>query len=491
MAAGMPAGSQGPPTFGQWILPRRTSTRTCRGAPPTSDYGDGQEETKSSKFEGLDDSSRASPCQCSSADGSPLRIRRERVIFLCMGMNVALLNLAISILMPFFSAVALKKSGDVGGLGRHVAIGFIFSISTFAEFFVSPFAAKDLPIAGSKLMVVLSSVALSSVLFLFAFVDRIDDWSTFFGLCLAIRVVQGVATGAGKVSTYSIVVGALPENIGLASGVIHFSGGVGYALGPAMGGLLFHYAGFASIFYIGSALLMVDAVVLLLVLPSEEGKLSSVLLARDVSYGSLLRLPWVWIVLVAVFIGNSMVGYIEPTYPVYLKQSFGLSSVYSGTGLFIWGVAYSITSPLVGLCADRWPRPRFFLMAGLFVLTVACQLAGPASFLPFPHSLGLGYFALFLMAAGSSLIITSASPCLFQAVGDGGHPDPVSCRAPLAGLFRACMAFGYGMGPILGSTMTTVLGFPDATSLLGVVALCWGVVTLCVAVVSRQRVKYN
>ena len=401
-----------------------------------------------------------------------------------MGLNGTLLHLAISMLMPFFSAVALKKSGDAGGLGRHVAIGFIFSISTLAEFITAPFASKDLPIAGSKLMVVLSTVTLSSVIFLFAFVDRIDDWSTFFGLCLAIRVVQGVATGAGKVSTYSIVVGALPENIGLASGVLRFFGGVGYALGPAMGGLLFHYAGFASTFYIGSALLMADAVILLLVLPSEEGKLSSVLLARDVSYGSLLRLPWVWIVLVAAFIGNSMVGYIEPTYPVYLKQSFGLSSVYSGTGLFIWGVAYSVISPLVGLCADRWLRPRFLIMAGLFVLTVACQLIGPASFLRLPHSLGLGYFALSLMAVGSSLIITSASPCLFQAVGDGGHPDPVSCRAALAGLFRLFMSLGYGLGPIIGSTVAASIGFPDATSLLGAVALCWSIITVCFAVVS-------
>ena len=307
VAAGMPAGSQGPPTFRQRIIPRRgTGIKPSRYASSTSECDDGQEGTQGSELEGLD-SSCASPSHCNSVDGSALRSRHDKVIFLCMGLNGTLLHLAISILMPFFSAVALKKSGDAGGLGRHVAIGFIFSISTFAETITIPLAAKDLPIAGSKLMVVLSTVTFSSVIFLFAYADRIDDWSTFFGLCLAIRVVQGVATGADKVSTYSIVVGALPENIGLASGFLRFFSGVGHALGPAMGGLLFHYAGFASTFYIGSALLMADAVILLLVLPSEEGRLSSVLLARDVSYGSLLRLPWVWIVLVAVFIGKSMI----------------------------------------------------------------------------------------------------------------------------------------------------------------------------------------
>ena len=95
------------------------------------------------------------------------------------------------------------------------------------------------------------------------------------------------------------------------------------------------------------------------------------------------------------------------------------------------------------------------------------------------------------MAAGSSLIVTSASQSLFQAVGDGGHPDPVSCRAALAGLFRLFMSLGYGVGPIIGSTAATSIGFPDATALLGAVALCWSIITTCFGVVSYQRVKYD
>ena len=402
----------------------------------------------------------------------------SKLIFACMLLNNLIVAVGVSLMMPFFANVAYGKDANSRSVASHTAVGFIFSVATLLEVLVAPLAAKELSKAGSKLMATLSALTISVSVLLFAFVDKIETWPSFLGLCLAIRLVQGFATAVNKVAAYSIIVGAMPESTGITNGALQASIVGGYALGPVLGGFLYDSNGFALPFYVGAGLQLVNALILLFVLPSNERKLSSSAMEASAGFSKVLCLPWVCFVLLSCFLANAIMGYIEPTFPRFIKLHFHLQSKYSGLGLFIWAAIYSVASPIIGYFLDRCLSPRLALVVGFGVSAVGCQLIGPAPFLALPDSLALTYFAFVLLAIGTALILTAAAPDLFQTLEDSGYSDPVAVRAVVGGLFQAALSLGYGTGPIAGSTLAAVVGFQKACSLLGTVYFGWMVIIL-------------
>ena len=248
------------------------------------------------------DSSSLDDLQAKSENPATPKLHRVLVL-VCIGFNSTLVAAAISLMMPFFSTVALRKSPN-GGIPTHTAIGFIFSISTQVEFIAAPIMAKELPIAGSKFMLLLSATEISGIVLLFGFVNRVESWPTFLVLRLLIRLVQGTATAANFVSASSIAIGALPDSTGITNGAMRAFNGLGYGAGSALGGFLYDAAGYALPFYIESGLLFTNTSVLAFVLASKESHLSPSTLKSDVDYLSILRLLWVWIALITFFLSS-------------------------------------------------------------------------------------------------------------------------------------------------------------------------------------------
>ncbi|XP_065193631.1 MFS-type transporter SLC18B1-like [Sycon ciliatum] len=397
---------------------------------------------------------------------------RSNIILLFVAINNTIVWTAIGLMMPFFGGEALKKVPSPS-LANHFVIGLIFSIATFVEFLAAPFLAKDLVNVGSKLMLVLSTFEISAMMFLFSFVNKIESWSIFLAMCLTIRLVQGISTAANFVSSFSLLVGAFPESSGLVNGVLRCANGVGYAMGPALGGVLYDAGGFALPFYIISGVLGVNLVLLVMFVPSSETVLSSVKLKSNISYIQLLSVPWVWMVIINLIIGVSIMGFLEPVLSVYLKNSFNLPTIYAGIGFFIMSVAFSAVTLPVGYCVDRSLNPRLMQAVGLLICGIGCELVGPAPFLPLPKSLAFCYIAMVLFGVGDALVAVSSVPDILRTLDAQGLGSPGEMRAAAAGLFQAGVSLGYGVGPMLGSTITAAVGFEYGTSIMGVVYLLW------------------
>lgn len=414
---------------------------------------------------------------------------RKAVIFACVSLDTFLVWAAISTMMPFLSPATLQKfPGDA--VEKQTAIGFIFGIATYVEFIAGPLVAKDLHNAGSKLVLVLSAFETAAMNFLFSFVIRIDDWTLYVVLCLAIRSVQGIATAANLISATSIILGAFPDAGGIVNGVFRCCCGLGYAIGPVIGGVLYDYGGFALPFYVCSGALLACTVVLVIFLPSKEDHLSTVSLEASISFGKLLSFPWIWVTLISVFLINNSMGFVEPPLPLYFKEAFNAKPVFSGIAFLLYGAVYSVLAPTSGYLIDHWKvSPRFLIMLAVFWAGVLCQLVGPASFLPIPRSLGLSLFAMAGFGISNSLCLTGAMPDLLQTYEDNAIPNPLSLRAVVAGIYQAAMSVGYGTGPILGSSISAVLGFQDGISALGGVYFVWLTIVLAGWLYSHWRKK--
>lgn len=421
------------------------------------------------------------PLQSDLSNQAPVNAHNYRkVILICLAMNSLLATICISLMMPFFSPETLRKFPG-GGVEKSVAIGFIFGLATYVEFLAGPLIAKDLHNAGSKFVLVLSSCTIAGMIFLFGFVNRINTWTSYLALCLSIRFVQGVSTAGYFVSSTSISIGAFPEATGTIIGAFRACNGLGYALGPLFGGFLFDHGGFGLPFYIASSALLVNTVLLVIFLPSNENHLSAVSLEASFSYKQLLGVPWVWISLITLFLINNIMGYMEPTLPLYFKEAFEAKSLFSGLALLLFGLVYSGISPLTGYIIDHWHvSPRLSGVVALLLTGVGCQLVGPAPFLHIPRSLGLSFFSVCLFGIGEAVCLTAAFPDILQTYEENNFSNPLALRAAVSGLYQASLSIGYGTGPILGSTISAIVGFPYAASLLGAVYFGWTAV-VCVA----------
>eukprot|EP00117_Sycon_ciliatum_P033185 scpid92827/ scgid25590/ MFS-type transporter SLC18B1; Solute carrier family 18 member B1 len=432
-----------------------------------------------------DDPTRPPLQHLDSAKSSKTSRIRSNLILFCIALNSMVVAAAISLMMPFFGGEALRKVPS-GNLANHFAIGVIFSIATFAEFLAAPILAKDLVNVGSKLMLVLSTFEVSAMVFLFSFVNKIESWGIFLAVCISIRLVQGISTAAYFVSSFSILVGAFPESKGLVNGVLRCANGVGYAMGPAIGGVLYDVAGFAVPFYVFSAIVAVACVLVVIVLPSTEAGLSSVRLKSNISFTQVLSVPWVWMILVSTFLANIIMGYVEPVFSVYLRTSFNLSTTYAGIGFFIFSIFYSGVSLVMGYWIDSWLNPRMLQALGLLSCGIGCQLVGPAPFLPLPKSLVLSYVAFVLFGIGSGLSLVSASPDIANTLHANGLGTPGELRAITGGLYQASMSLGYCAGPLLGSPITAAVGFQYSLSFLGIMYFLWTVV-FAIAAFSSEK----
>ncbi|XP_065194373.1 MFS-type transporter SLC18B1-like [Sycon ciliatum] len=396
------------------------------------------------------------------------------IILLLVAINNTIVWTAIGLMMPFFGREALNKVPSAS-FANHFAIGLIISIATLVEFLAAPIFAKDIVNVGSKLMLVMSTFEISAMIFLFSFVGKIESWSIFLAMCLSIRLVQGISTAANFVSSFSLLVGAFPESNGLVNGVLRCANGVGYAIGPALGGVLYDVGGFALPFYVVSGVLGINLVLLVMFLPSIETELSSVKLKSNISYCRLLSIPWVWMVLISIFIGVLIMGFTEPVLAVYLKHAFNLPTLYAGIAYAIQSVTFSGATLPIGYWVDRSLNPRLMQAVGLFICGIGCQLVGPAPFLPLPKSVAFTYLAMVLFGMGWGFTAVSSVPDILRTLDAHGLGSPGEMRAAAAGLFQAAASLGYGVGPMLGSTVTAAVGFEYGTSMLGAVYLLWTV----------------
>lgn len=247
--------------------------------------------------------------------------------------------------------------------------------------------------------------------------------STSFPMLLVFRTVQGIgAAMMGAAIPMACVKYLPPFNLGLGMGVLTMGSSLGFALGPVVGGILTDILSWHWIFLINVPLGLIIIVLLLKVLPADEGYNGSkiditgaALLLSAIVFGvlALERAPYsqeaglvvfsavACVLLLAAFIivelrkldpilnvrvfknwkfDSVLFGYMlaNLTYmgmlylmPFYMHICMGFSSSISGLYLLISPVLTLILCIPISRLSDRTER-RAFSVAACFILTVGC-----------------------------------------------------------------------------------------------------------------------
>ncbi|XP_065177161.1 MFS-type transporter SLC18B1-like [Sycon ciliatum] len=411
--------------------------------------------------------------------------KKVYLVYGCIGVNNFFLAAAISLMMPIMALEAELKNPDSSNdsVSKHAAVGLVFSIAKFTEFVAAPGLSLELRNIGSKYILILSGMGVAGCLILFGFIAYVDGWIQFLLLSYSIRIAQGLFTVANFIAAYGIMVITLPDNPVFANGSMRAFNGLGYAFGPFLGGSLYDVGGFTITFLAGGIALFILSTTLIVVMPAiEEAKekpATSVSSHSNVSKRDLLSVPWLWAIIIQLFLGNFLMGAVEPTLPLYFIRFFNLSTSISGLTFLMYGILYSLVAALLGHIVDcDYISIEASQLIGLASCGLACQLVGPALFLNWPRSSALSFLSMIFFAIGTAALLTVGLPDMARTWSERGFGTPLELRHAVSGVSRAAMSLGYGSGPIVGSSVVAALGFQNGMSAIGGVYFSVGVLVL-------------
>jgi MFS family permease len=240
-------------------------------------------------------------------------------------------------------------------------IGVLIAIYDFAEIFAKPVFGWIADRRGLKATMLVGIAFFSLVSGAYLFVPP--------QLLIVIRFLQGLGAAALSITSAALVAESFKDRRGAAFGVYNALKGLGYVVGPTIGGALVWKFNFAMIF-VASFAAGALAFFLSLLLPktsarSEFGDTDADFSPRQII--ATLREPRLLVWYAVIVVNMFMVGILFGFLPVYVS-SLGYNQLKNGLVVAAATASYLLIQPLAGYLADRFDPARVAL--GGLVLSV-------------------------------------------------------------------------------------------------------------------------
>lgn len=364
--------------------------------------------------------------------------------------TVALDLVGFGIIVPILGRYA-ERFGASG-----LTVGFLFASFSLAQLLCAPLLGRLSDRIGRKPVIVISLIGTAVGSFITGAAGVL--WLLFAG-----RIVDGASGGSLSVAQAAVADLApeaeRPRLIGLLSAAF----GVGFVLGPAIGGLA-ALGGPHVPFYVAGVLATINAIAAIIRLPETRtaGDRARVRGFTTPTSPMLRHLAVVGFITVVAFTA------FEATFSLFGDRRFGLTeassaAVFLGIGL----VLVAIQGGAYGRLVERYGTQHLFA-AGLTMLSAGLAVTAVAKVWP------VLIVALLLLAVGQAC----ASPSLTALVTQHAPPDR---RGEALGFQQSANAVGRVLGPPAAGALFDRVGIWSpyaAGSLLCVVAVAlvvtWG-----------------
>jgi MFS transporter, DHA1 family, multidrug resistance protein len=346
----------------------------------------------------------------------------------------------LSMVVPFFPFY-LRDLGVSDKESVKLWSGLLYSAPFMISAFMQPIWGNLGDRKGRKPMVVRAMLALALANFLMGF--AVSPTQLLF-----LRLFQGTLSGFMAPAIALMACCAPEHRTGQALGTLQSSIVSGMIIGPLLGGVLSHLAGYRPLFF-GTAFCCLVAALMVIGLVKEdfvrqERKDQSAIRQniRYVLHTPELRVMWILIVLSQL----SMVIVI-PFLSLYVEQ-LEVSPAYVGliTGLVfgIAGVANACCAPFWGKSSDRIGSRKVLRRA----------LAGITLF-SLPQAFVTSVSQLLVLRAGVGVFFSGIIPTINTLVRSSA---PEKDRGAIFGIFQAGLLIGNMAGPLIGGALSAFLG---------------------------------
>ena len=353
------------------------------------------------------------------------------------------------------------------------AVGFVFASFSLIVFLSSPAFGVHMARLGQRNTLFTGLTLLSCATVGFGFMERVGTGKVFFTYCIFMRVLQGLGSAATETASYAIAATLFPDNVTYMLGILEVANGLGYVIGPPVGGMLYNVSPMLPFLVVGLSPVPVLASLYHLLPrnlgdqaePSDWGKLRGVLARRGVV-----------LVCAAAVIGEGSFAFVEPVLEVFLAPLTAHSDFirrvgghHGGVGLIyaIVSVVYSAVVPAVGIMSRRdRVGTRYVMVFGLCSIALGFLLLAPSPLLSVllkGPSLGGVALGMAFLGLGQSAALVPNMACLMEVCED--MPDSEATTNVLAGVLNASYSLGSMLAPIASSTLGVHLPFRWSTTL--------------------------
>ncbi|XP_058881177.1 MFS-type transporter SLC18B1-like isoform X1 [Acipenser ruthenus] len=393
--------------------------------------------------------------------GGTQRMSKTQILTL---MSTASVNfssmICYSILGPFFPNEAVKKGAS------DTTVGLIFGCYAFFNLLGSLILGKYIVQIGTKFMLIAGLFVSAWCTIIFGLLDRLPDGTVFIVMCFITRSIDAIGFAGAMTSSFATIAKVFPNNIATVFGCLEIFTGLGFVLGPPIGGFLYQSYGYEIPFISLGCVLLLMVPFNMCVLPSYDATPS-----KD-SFWRLFTLPKIVLICFVIFAMSSSLSFLDPTMSLFIKEKFNMPSHYVGLIFISLALSYSLSSPLLGVVSDKMPTLRKWLMViGGMLSAVGFYLLGPVPIFNIKSQLWL--FVLMLVLIGFSLGMTGIPtfPEILTCVIENGFEEGLSTLGLVSGMFNAVWSCGMFLGPTLGGFLVEKINFEWSSAIQGSIVL--------------------
>jgi MFS family permease len=329
-------------------------------------------------------------------------------------------------LLPFY-AQAFHAS--------RITIGLIFASYSLAQLLFAPWLGRLSDRFGRRPLMLASIAGGAAAHLLFATAGSV-------AMLLVARSLAGVAAANYGIAQAYLADVTPPARRSQAMGLVGAAFGLGFVIGPALGGLLSRF-GMAAVPYSAAALSAVNLLIALVALP-ESLPPAARSLARGRTLFGLGETRRVWHdvrlrnLMLLAFLVMFCFSIMEATLALFCQASFGfgpraVSALFTYVGVLLVVVQGGLMGPLSRRFGDRR-----LILAGIALMALGLAL------LPVPPRAAWLLATLALLAIGSGLHNPSLLALLSRLSGEGAQGETI-------GVSRSCGALARVAGPVAGT----------------------------------------
>lgn len=304
--------------------------------------------------------------------------------------TVALDLVGFGIVVPILGVYA-RNFGASG-----FAVGFLFASFSLSQLVFAPLLGRLSDRVGRKPVIVISLVGTAIGSFVTGAAGAL--WLLFVG-----RIIDGASGASVSVAQAAVVDLAEPEQRPRLIGMLGAAFGIGFVIGPAIGGLA-ALGGPHVPFYVAAALAGVNAIAAIIRLPETRPEARARVAGASSSTSRRFSIPaaqQLRRLAVMGVVGTLAFAAFEATFSLFGNERFGLTEGSTAAVFLCIGLVLSaVQGGVFGRLVQRLTAPRLYLIAmlltsvglattsvatvwpvlivGLFVLTVAQGMANPS-----------------------------------------------------------------------------------------------------------------
>jgi DHA1 family tetracycline resistance protein-like MFS transporter len=342
--------------------------------------------------------------------------------------TVALDLVGFGIVVPILGRYA-ERFGANG-----LQVGLMFASFSVAQMVFAPILGRISDKVGRKPVIVFSLIGTAVGSFVTGAAGAL--WVLFLG-----RLIDGASGASVAVAQGAVADIAPPEQRARLMGMLGAAFGVGFVVGPALGGLA-ALGGPHVPFYLAGSIAAVNAVAAMIRLPETKPDTSHI--TEKGQRGSALSPALKRFALVGFL---SMLGFagFEATFSIWGEKQFGFTEGSASLVFVFVGVTLvAVQGGLIGPLTQRLGS-RKLLRIGLSLVAVGLLLLGVTTTWP------MLFVALFLLSLGQGISGPSGSALVAELA-------PVERRGEAIGYQQSTAAFGRVAGPVMAGALFDHVG---------------------------------